>query len=258
VSREDRVLIAAYAAISDAVTLDGAVLLLTPQAPGSPMLNRIVGLGVERPATEDDVDAALEAVPAGTRFYAAVSPSAQPDELPAWLEARGLEPGWGWMLFRRGIDDPVGAGPVRPSSHAPLRLTRVEDDGSAATFGRIVRTGYGLPESLEWAAAGVWRRGWECWLALDGDTPVGAAALFVSEGIAYLGFAATLAEHRGKGAQTALLAHRIRRAAELGCDAILTETGERRDDLPSNSYRNILRAGFEEVAVTSNWVGTRA
>ena len=33
------------------------------------------------------------------------------------------------------------------------------------------------------------------------------------------------------------------------------ETGERGGDRPSNSYRNILRAGFEEIAVTANWAG---
>ena len=69
------------------------------------------------------------------------------------------------------------------------------------------------------------------------------------------GFAATLPEHRGKGAQSALLAERIGRAAELGCDVVVTETGEQRDDRPSNSYRNILRAGFSEVAVIANWLG---
>jgi hypothetical protein len=40
----------------------------------------------------------------------------------------------------------------------------------------------------------------------------------------------------------------------MGCDVVVTETGERRDDLPSNSYRNILRAGFTEVAVRANWL----
>ena len=57
-----------------------------------------------------------------------------------------------------------------------------------------------------------------------------------------------------QGAQGALLAARIRRARELGCEVVVTETGELRDGLPSNSYRNILRAGFEEVAVTANWL----
>ncbi len=81
--------------------------------------------------------------------------------------------------------------------------------------------------------------------------------LYSADGVGYLGFAGTLPEHRGRGAQSALLAERIRRAGELGCDVLVTETGERRDDRPSNSYRNILRAGFAEVAVTANWLGHR-
>ena len=60
-----------------------------------------------------------------------------------------------------------------------------------------------------------------------------------------LGFAATLPEHRGKSGQNALLAARRRHAREAGCDVVVTETGELRDDRPSSSYRNILRAGSQ-------------
>jgi hypothetical protein len=72
------------------------------------MLNRVVGLGVERPATEADVDEALAAIGPRVTFYVAVSPGARPVELPKWLRARGLEPGWGWMVFRRDVEDPAG------------------------------------------------------------------------------------------------------------------------------------------------------
>jgi GNAT superfamily N-acetyltransferase len=152
------------------------------------------------------------------------------------------------MAFRRGVE-PLE---TRPSS---LRLAEVRTADEAAAFARIVRIGYDLPEVVEPMIARAPGAGWHCFLALDGHEPASAAALFVAEGAGYLGFAATLAEHRGKGAQNLLLGERIRLAAELGCDVVITETGERRDDLPSNSYRNILRAGFEEVAVTANWLG---
>ncbi len=155
------------------------------------------------------------------------------------------------MAFRRGVDVPS-------VPDTPVSLVDVETEEQRAAFARIVRMGYGLPESLEPRIARAPDGGWECLLAIDGAEPAGAAGIYVSEGAGYLGFAATLPEHRGKGAQTLLLAERIRRAAAAGCDVVLTETGERRDDLPSNSYRNILRAGFEEVAVTANWVGARA
>jgi GNAT superfamily N-acetyltransferase len=249
VTREERVTLEAYRRIAPVVVeAGGAVAMRFPDAPDSPMLNRAVGLGVDAPATEDDVDAVIAAMGDRTSFYIAVAPAARPPELPRWLEARGLEPGWGWMSFRRCLDDPE----MRPTA---LRIEEVETSEQAGAFARIVRIGYALPEAVERAVARVADAGWRCWLALDGDVPASAAGMFVAEDAAYLGFAATLPEHRGKGAQNALLAARIGRARELGCDVVLTETGERRDELPSNSYRNLLRTGFEEVAVTANWLG---
>jgi len=131
----------------------------------------------------------------------------------------------------------------------------VRSPEQARAFAQVVCSGYGLPEALEPVVARAPDAGWICWLALDGDEPASAAGLYVAEGAGYLGFAATMPQHRGKGAQGTLLAGRIRRAAKLGCDIVITETGERRDNLPSNSYRNILRSGFEEVALTANWLG---
>jgi GNAT superfamily N-acetyltransferase len=247
--REERIMLDAYRCVSDVTELDGVTVLTVPEAPASPMLNRIVGLGVDRPATEDDVDRALAAIPRGITFYVGVAPTARPRDLGDWLRARGLEPGWGWMAFGRGVED-------LPLPETALTLVDVDSPGLAAAFARIVRVGYGLPEAVEPRVARAPKGGWQCRLALDGDEPAGAAGLVVSEQAAYLGFAATLPEHRGKGAQNALLATRIRRALEQGCEVVLTETGERRDDLPSNSYRNILRAGFEERGVTANWVGS--
>jgi GNAT superfamily N-acetyltransferase len=248
--RIERVQLEAYGVLAEVAAAGGATVLQTPAAPGSPMLNRVVGLGVDRPATEQDVDAALAAIGAGVTFYVAVSPHAEPAELPRWLGERGLEPGWGWMSFSRDPDHP-------PRFATSLRLALAESAAEAAAFARIQRIAYDLPEELEPVLALAPERGWECWLALDGDEPAGAGAVFARDDVCYLGLGATLPEHRGKGAQGALLAQRIRRAGELGCDLVVTETGERRDDRPSSSYRNILRAGFVEGAVTANWLGTR-
>jgi GNAT superfamily N-acetyltransferase len=247
-TREERVALESSTAFSSTVEAGGAIVLSVPEAPESPMLNRVVGLGIGRPATEASLDEALAAIGAGVTFYVAVAPGARPVELPDWLQARGLEPGWGWMTFRRDVEAP-------PSAETALRLVEVDTADGAAVFSRIVRVGFGLPETTEPRLARMPDSGWLCWLAFDGDEPAGGGALYVAEGVAYLSFAATLPAHRGKGAQNALLAARIRRAAELGCDLVITETGERRDDQPSNSYRNILRAGFREDIVTANWLG---
>jgi GNAT superfamily N-acetyltransferase len=233
--------------LSSAAETGGATVLRVPEVPESPMLNRVVGLGVESAATEADVDEALAAMGTGVTFYVAVAPGARPVELPEWLRARGLEPGWGWMVFRRDVKPPASAA-------TNLGVVEVATVEHAEAFGHVVRASYELPETIEPRLARMRAAGWQCWVAFDGDEPAGAGALFAAEGVAYLGFAGTLPEHRGKGAQSALLAARIRRAAELGCDLVITETGERSGDRPSNSYRNILRAGFTEDAVTANWL----
>src|SRR6187455_1733932 len=85
---------------ADALATAGATCLRARAAPDSPMMNRVVGLGLGPALEEGDVDAALAAM-GDTTFYVAVSPDADP-RLDALLEARGLEVGLGWMLFERG------------------------------------------------------------------------------------------------------------------------------------------------------------
>jgi GNAT superfamily N-acetyltransferase len=230
------------------VDLDGATALRVPSAPSTPMLNRIVGLGLEAPATEEQLDAAIGLM-GGLLHYVSVSPRALPAEIPSWLRARGYAPGWGWMQFRRDVDDP-------PETRTTLTVVELPPEQSPA-FGRIVREAYGLPEGMEPVIASTpEREGWTCWLALAESEPAGAAALFVDGDAGYLGFAGTAPEHRGKGSQGALLRARIGRARELGCDAVYTETGELLPDRPGTSYRNIMRVGFEELYVVPNWLST--
>jgi GNAT superfamily N-acetyltransferase len=224
----------------------GVVALRAPQAPGSPMLNRVVGLGVVAPATEEILDAAIAELGDAT-FYVAVAPGARPSTLTTWLRERGLEPGWGWMQFERDADPPP---PV--TTELTVREIGLE---LAQAFARVQRIAYGLPETVEpWLAELPALEGWTCWLAFAGDDPAAAGALYAHGGACYFGFGAALPEHRGRGGQSALFAARIHRARELGCTHLTTETGERREELPSNSYRNILRFGFRERAVVANWL----
>ena len=233
----------------DAIAVGGATCLRAPLAPDSPMLNRVVGLGDGSAIDEGELDEALAAM-ADTTFYVAVSPSADP-RLDGLLEARGLGPGWGWMLFERG---PEPAPPVETS----LEIAEV-DAARSEPWARIVATGFGLPEAcLPMIDAVPSLPGWSAFLALDGDEPAAAAAVWTQAPAAYFGFAATLPEHRGKGGQGALFAKRIERALEAGCRMLVTETGELREDRASASYRNILRYGFEERFVVANRLRQRA
>jgi hypothetical protein len=147
-ARQERVALEASRAFSTAAEVGCAVVLSVPEAPDSPMLNRVVGLGIERPATEADVDDALSAIDDGVTFYVALTTGARPAELPEWLRARGLEPGWGWMVFRRGVEDP-------PSVETSLELVEVNTSDEAAAFARVVRVSYELPEASEPRLAGL-------------------------------------------------------------------------------------------------------
>jgi hypothetical protein len=212
------------------------------------MVNRVLGLGVGEPATHadlDEIDAFFRA--AGTRYYVSVSPAAP--ALAGLLQERGFQPGYGWAVFRRGVE------PYKASSD--LRIEEIGPE-RAHDFGFVVTRAYEFPADVaEAVAAIVGRPGWHCWVSYDGEEPAGAAAMFVHEQAAWFGFAGTVAQHRRKGSQGALFAARIARAAEVGARILATETGELVPNAPSNSYRNITRVGFEMRYVRPNYVLTR-
>jgi hypothetical protein len=216
-------------------------------APENTMLNRVTGLGVREPPTDaelDEIDAFFR--DGGVRYAIGLSPFAA-RELRPRLEARGFEAGYAWMKFRRGVEAPP---PVETALH-------VEEIGAehGPVFGSVVARGYGMPEfATDWLGSAAGAAGFRLFLAWEGDEPAGAGGLFVGDGIGWLGLTATVPEHRRKGAQGAILAARFRAAAAAGLRELATETGERLPDRPSASYRNLLRAGFEEQYVRANYL----
>jgi GNAT superfamily N-acetyltransferase len=224
--------------------VDGALCLRLDAASEVTMFNRVLGLGLDRPATEHQLDAALGFLD-GVHAYVAVAPDAEPPELARWLEERRLVPDHGWTKFSRPTADP-------PRAHTELRVERVED---GEPFAEAAVRGFGSPlVSHEWLAALASSDGWQCFVAFDGAEPAGAGALFTAGELGWVGIGATKPEHRGKGAQSALLAARIAAAADAGCSVVVTETGEPVEGRPNGSYRNILRAGFEPQYVRANYV----
>jgi GNAT superfamily N-acetyltransferase len=81
-----------------------------------------------------------------------------------------------------------------------------------------------------------------CFLAWIGDEPVGGGSMYIHNGVAEFGGAATRIAYRGRGVQSALLRHRLAAAYAEGCDLATTATRP-----GSDSQRNIERAGFRLV-----------
>lgn len=79
--------------------------------------------------------------------------------------------------------------------------------------------------------------------AYDGDQLVAMAGILLAQSAAYLGWAVTRENHRGRGAQRALIRERLRHAHRAGCRIALAETLT----MLRTSYANLEHAGFREL-----------
>ncbi|MGV1047518.1 MAG: GNAT family N-acetyltransferase [Solirubrobacterales bacterium] len=213
------------------------------------MLNRIIGATAPGAVADGHLAAATAwARDRGASPHVAVTPDrAGTAAAEEWLRGNGFSPGYGWMKFARDAHPPR----FRPPADVEvLELTQ----GSADPFGMVAATGFGMPA---WGAAFFaqlpGRDGWRCYAArVDGEIAA-CGAMVIDGAVAELGIGATLESARRRGCQLALLRRRIVDAAAAGCRTLFVETGERAEDRPAGSYRNILRAGFEEAYLCPNW-----
>jgi len=222
-------------ALRDAVILGGgragmaggAMCVAHPRVP-MPELNRAIPVG-----THVDV-AAIRSWFAG-REHGVCVPAGYLG-LAESLAALGYSEADPWMKFRRG-DAPA------PSASTSFLIAQTLDaDAFTVAVGETAElSGFvGAP-------------GWLHFLAWDGDEPVASGALYADGESGWIGVGTTREAWRGRGAQSALLAARIDAGRELGVRWFTTETGAE----PGPSYRNILRAGFEEAYRRPNWLSPR-
>lgn len=213
-----------------------------------PFFNRVVGLGLKEPVTEAALDAVAGLYRGGNvRFMVQVSPEALSGELHARLEARGWSRKDNWAQMIRGVEPP-------PEIPTDLRIERIGIEHAAA-FADIVCSAFEVPREHGAFVRGLaGRAGWYLSGAFDGGALVATGALLVRDDVGYLTFGATLAPHRRRGAQGAIMARRIRDAAALGCRWLVTETGEDTPEHPNPSYHNMVRTGFQLAYLRPNYI----
>jgi hypothetical protein len=164
----------------------------------------------------------------------------EPDPLEATLRDAGF-------VKRAGGMAQFWRMPVAPVSVVTSRLeVRQVGGASMSQFGDVIEAAYGLPSSFSsWLGHLAGRENWMTYLAYDEGVPVAGAAMYMSGGAAWLGVAATMPQHRGNGAQNALIARRLADGAALGAQVFSVQTGAPRPgDTAGPSYRNIERSGF--------------
>jgi hypothetical protein len=102
---------------------------------------------------------------------------------------------------------------------------------------------YGDEAARERFRATLGKPGFDHFAAFHEGRPVASARLFTHEGLSYLNDGGTLEEFRNRGAQSALIAARVRRAAELGSRLCIVQTLA----FLETSLGNLRRGGFELV-----------
>jgi hypothetical protein len=248
-------LVAAVAQLPDdpvgaLVATPGGGVAFAYKSVSMPFFNRVIGVGVARPAVEADVDDVVAFYDgAATRVSVAqLAPHASPSEVIGWFEARGYARSQTWVkMWHRLVE--------LPEIKTDLRIERVGPEW-AAEFAQIgIVEAYDFPQEVGvTASAIVGHAGWTHYLGFDGDTPVSSGAMRIEDGVAWFGFGATTPTHRGRGGQSAMFAHRLRDARDAGCRFAIVETGEDTPENQNPSYRNMVRAGFELAYLRPNWV----
>lgn len=231
------------------LAVGGATVLVAPTLPIT-YFNRVIGLGNGAPATAADIERAMDAYKAAGvgAYWVHLAPSARPRELAAQLERRGfaLAQRRSWAKFLRSVQVP-------PSARTDLRLREAGPE-DAESVAAVVCSAYGMPAAIgPWFGGLIGRPGWRVWVAQDAGRIVASGALFVHGDTGWIGVGATLAEHRGHGAQSALLATRIAAAGAAGCGVVATETGEPVNGEANPSLANLGRAGFVQVCSRLNY-----
>ncbi|GAA1478088.1 hypothetical protein GCM10009623_25340 [Nocardioides aestuarii] len=183
----------------------------------------------------------------------ALQPRVVPGDWSAIGERHGLTRGAVMVKF---------LGPAEPPADATTDL-RVERVGvaHARTFAEVMADGFGVGWSAETEAMFAMTAGfdgdWATYAAFDDDRVVGVARMLVLpdlDTVALFG-AATLAEARGRGAQTALMAARLAEARDRGITWAAADTwAEQLPDHPNPSQHNMVRIGLTEVHRRPHWV----
>lgn len=212
-------------------------------------LTQSFGLGIAHPVTSAGLDR-FEGFFAelGAPVFHEVCPLADPSALEI-LNARGYEPFEFTSVMFRPLDrETTVIGPLNPE----LRVRTIGPDEVehwATTSARGWSEQPGLGEfMLTFGRVSAHKTSGASFLAELAGEAIATAGMSTHAGVALLAGASTVPEGRRRGAQNALLAARLRYAAEKGCDLAMMCA------LPgSPSQRNAERQGFRIAYTRLKW-----
>lgn len=211
-------------------------------SPGN-LVNGSFGLGMNGPVEREEV-AALIAFFEGRGAPARIDVCPYADSsLLRWLAEYGfVATAFETVLYQRlDAAEAAGAKPSADGSVVRVALATTADDRElwASLEARGFTDDAPDEAGVTLARAIALRTDALHFIGYVGDEPAGTGMLYVADGIAMFNGDSTLPQWRGRGVQTAILAHRLAYAREAGCDLGVIEAS------PGGiSERNQQRAGF--------------
>ena len=196
--------------------------------------NRICLCGSEGGLTRDGLTEMIQLFDAQRvkRFFVWLSPGSGIEVVREWLGALGFVK-VPWTRYPTLAH--CGQPPNSVATHLTIReVGRYEVASARSQMEETIMDGY---------AESVGREGFHHYMAFDSSQPVAVAALVRFEDIGYLTYASTAESFRRRGAQSALIAHRVTQARALGCTQIVSQTLT----MLADSFANLQRAGFREI-----------
>jgi len=202
-------------------------------------VTQAVGLGLKGPVSEEEFSQ-LE------NFYKSRNEAARIEASPLAdpsLFKHFAANGYGVTEFTNVMARVVSAQDKFTGTNCEIRVERVPRN-AIDVWVRTVSQGFAgeqpvSADILDVMGMFAMAEGIECYLARVDGAHAGGGTLAIRDGVAGLFGAGTLPSFRNRGVQSALLAARLARAVEVGCDlaVCLAQPG-------SSSQRNIVRFGF--------------
>lgn len=194
--------------------------------------------GCETPLTPDDLDRIIRAYRKRgiSHHFIWAGPTINDSPVQQWLTERGGRP------FTH-VEYPVlvRACDANAPHHSTLTSRAVSVEELQAMESAILQI-QPEPQHARQFMGFAGAAGFVPVLAFDGGTPVGTSMLMIAGQWAYLGWAAMRPDARGRGGQRAMIAERLRLAAQHGCRWCVSETV----DFIIHSLDNLRALGFVE------------
>jgi hypothetical protein len=206
-----------------AIDRSGSLALVALRAVDRGDFNRVIGLGVREPAAPEDLDAIFSFYDAHEQenFWIELTPLSRPAELTGWLTSKGLGgDGPGTYKMWRRVEGPPEIPPA-----VKVRRLGPEDAEALVAINIAAWGAWSMPVSMAaWFGATVGSAGVQHYGVFEADRLVATGALFVGDGLGWLGFDATHPRHQGRKLRQAISSVRMEAAAAQGCEFVHAET----------------------------------